>query len=98
MEGSKATEIRANSMTKKPLAVFAQVLAALYGVYGLFPIVAATQLAEDPFWFQVVLVLGGLSTIACGIAGFWFAARWYHRLANPPEGQAGEPTVKKLDE
>jgi hypothetical protein len=85
-------------MTKKPLAVFAQALAALYGIYGLFPIVAAAKLAEDPWWFKVVLGLGGLSTIACGVVGFWFAANWYRRLANPPDKQAVEPTVKKLDE
>ena len=84
-------------MIKKPLAIFAQVLAALYGIYGLFPIVAATQLAEDPLWFQVVLGLAGLSTIACGVVGFWFAAKWYQRLANSPDRQAGEPTLKKLD-
>ena len=85
-------------MTKKPLAVFAQALAATYGLYGVLPIVAATMLAEDPLWFRAVVGLGGLSTIACGVVGFWFAANWYRRLANPPDNQAGKPTVKKLDE
>ena len=69
-------------MTKKSLALCAQALAALYGIYGLFPIVIAAKLAEDPWWFRVVLGLGGLSTIACGVVGFRFAARWYRRLAN----------------
>jgi hypothetical protein len=84
-------------MTRKSLAIFTQVLAALYAAYGLFPIVAATQLAEDPIWFQVVVGLGGLSTIACGVAGFWFASRWYRRLAKPQDGRAKEPTVKDRD-
>jgi len=69
-------------MTKKPLALFALVLAALYGIYGVIPIVVAAKLAEDPWWFQVVVGLGGLSAIACGVLGFWFAARWYNRLAD----------------
>ena len=76
-------------MTKKSLAVFAQVLAALYTIYGIFPIVAATRLAEDPLWFRVVVGLGGLSAIACGAVGFWFATRWSRRLRSAPVGRAG---------
>jgi SAM-dependent methyltransferase len=74
-------------MPKKPLAILAQALAALYGIYGLFPIVVAAKLAEDPLWFQVVLGLAGLSTVACGAVGFWFAAKWYRRLANPRDAR-----------
>lgn len=70
-------------MTRKWLAVFVQVLAALYALYGIFPIVVSTMLAEDPAWFQAVLALAGLSTIACGVLGFWFAARWRRRLTSP---------------
>ena len=59
LQGLSMRGLGGDSMIKKPLAIFAQVLAALYGIYGLFPIVAATQLAEDPLWFQVVLGLAG---------------------------------------
>jgi len=76
-------------MTKKSLAVSAQGLAALYTIYGIFPIVAATRLAEDPLWFKVVVGLGGLSAIACGVVGFWLAAKWYRRLRSAPDGRAG---------
>lgn len=68
-------------MTKRSLAFFAEGVAALYALYGVFPLVLATQLAEDPLWFQLVLVLAGLSTIASGVLGFWFAAKWQRRLA-----------------
>jgi hypothetical protein len=83
------------NVTKKLLSIFAQVLAVLFAIYGVFPIVAATQLAEDPLWFQVVVGLGGLSAIACGVAGFWFAATWYRRLVSPPDEQTMEPIAKR---
>jgi hypothetical protein len=78
-------------MTKKLAALFARVLAVLFGLYGLIPIAVGFKLAEDPWWFRAMVGLGGLTAIACGVVGFWCAGNWYRRLSRPSPPHARMP-------